>query len=313
MNILITFPGQGSQSAKMLEESRYLPDSLISSYLESLDSIGINLPNIIETEPDLLNQTTVTQPVILGLSYITYQHFMQFFKQHDVTLAGHSLGELTAACIAFNLPLKQSVKLAQERAELMELSMRENNIKTATIALLGSYTNEAQDIVQSQKQVWAINFNSTSQTILTGSRDAIENASKLLQELPTTKRIISIPMSVSSHCPLLQEVTPAWSKILNKAFAGKSINYSVASNVTATIHHEPEKVIQNLEQALTHSVLYYRMIENLMPKDLVVELGPGKVLTNLNKRISRNFQALSANEIENFTENQNFTKENVAP
>lgn len=311
MNILITFPGQGSQSPKILEDAQHLPESLIKTYLEALNNIGIDLKKIITQTPELLNQTTITQPVLLGLSYITYEHYKKFLDNYQVTLSGHSLGELTAACVAFDLSLEKSIQLAQRRAELMELSMKQNNIKTSTIALLGAYTQEVENIISLQDQVWAINFNSTAQTVLTGASDSIEHISKLLQQLPTTKRIIPIPMSVSSHCPLLEGVASAWGSVLSETFKGKKLKFSVASNVTADIHHQEEPVINNLQQTLTQPVLYHQMITNLLPQDIVLELGSGKILTNLNKRISKDFQALSSSELQTFIQDQNISRENI--
>ena len=286
MKLLITFPGQGSQSANMLNELPESMSNLREQYLNSLASTDIDLCDIIKNTREILNQTHITQPAILGHSMTVFTHFEDKLKGKDIVLAGHSLGELTAACISMGLSLAESLELAKKRASLMQKSMVVNDIETATIALLGQFNDNVKDLLKMYNKVWAINYNTSAQTVLTGAIDQVTTLTKELSNLSSTKRVV--PISVSSHCPLLENILPQWQLVLKEAFKGRTPLYPVCSNTTTKQHRTCEEIIDNLTYQLTQPVLYHKMISNNNSVDAILELGPGKILTNLHKRIVDN-------------------------
>lgn len=294
---LICFPGQGSQSLSMAQE---LPQGHQRSYYEALKKIDFDFEEIINKNPDLINETTRTQPAILAHSYLTFKHYENLWTNCDLTFIGHSLGELTAACLSFGLTLDQSCQLAQKRAQLMKAPFEKDSLQTKTVALLGEFSEELEKEMSKFSDIWAINYNSPTQTVITGFTEQIDLLLSLIKEKRLVKKAVPLSLSISSHCPLLKPVVEQWFCTLEETFAGLSPKFPVGSNRTTTLHHNKDDILNNLAYQLIEPVRYHDLITHYLQStspEKIIEIGPGKVLTGLHRRLKGSFELLTSHQL----------------
>ncbi len=293
MKTAIVFPGQGSQSVGMMADFYQQYDFVQESYQQASDVLGYDLWQLISQGPaEKLNQTEFTQPAMLVSAYAAWQVWLNKTQVEPQCMAGHSLGEYTALLASGALTLADAVKLVSTRGKLMQQAVPEGT--GAMAAILGMEDQAVVDVCnQAEGIVEAVNFNSPGQVVIAGEKAAVEKAIQLANDNGAKKSIL-LPVSVPSHSSLMKGAAEELAKELD-AIEMKQPKYPVLQNVSAQSFDSVEQIKQALKEQLYSPVLWVKTFENIVSSGVenVIELGPGKVLTGLAKRINRRFPSFN--------------------
>ncbi|GAB6048306.1 ACP S-malonyltransferase [Methyloparacoccus murrellii] len=282
------FPGQGSQSVGMLAELAQSHGSVAETFAEASETLGYELWDLVCNGPEeRLNATRQTQPAMLAAGVAAWRVWCRETDVRPAWLAGHSLGEYTALVCAGVLEFRDGIRLVAERARLMQEAVPEH--VGAMAAVLG--LDDAQVLTVCEQashdgeRVTAANFNAPGQVVIAGHREAVARATELAKAAGA-KRAVILPVSVPSHCPLMQPAADAFRGIL-AAIPLRLPALPVIHNVDVAAHAEPEAMREALTQQLCGSVRWVETIRHMAAQgvDRFVECGPGRVLAGLNKRI----------------------------
>ena len=299
----ILFPGQGSQFVGMGIELYQNFDLVKKIFHEADSKLNYPISKIILEGPDNeLKLTKNTQPAILTISYSIYKLITEEFniKIEDIKyFAGHSLGEYSALVSANSLNFSDAIYLLHERGKSMQEAVPEG--KGSMLAVMGSKIDDVVkyigEIDKSRGVCEIANDNSNGQVILSGDKSAMNDMSIILKK--NKKKSIFLPVSAPFHCSLMQPAAKIMhDKIKQTNFKSPSI--SLVSNVTAEQVKDAEQIKDLLIKQIfskvrwRESVLY--MIKNGVSE--FIEIGPGKVLSGLVKRISDKVSSKSINTIE---------------
>lgn len=287
MSYAFVFPGQGSQSVGMLAELAEAHASVKEVFSEASDVLGYDLWNLVQNDPEgKLNQTDVTQPAMLAAGIAVYRTLSQQKTLSPAYMAGHSLGEYTALVASGVMTLAQGVELVAERGRLMQSAVPQG--VGAMAAVLGLDDEQVISVcAQTDGVVEAVNFNSPGQVVIAGEKDAVESAMQAATEAGAS-RVVSLPVSVPSHCSLMKPAADA----LAEKLAGMSFSVAqtpVLHNVNVAVSNSEEEIKQALVQQLYQPVQWVKTVQTMKDKGVeqLFELGPGKVLMGLNRRIDR--------------------------
>jgi [acyl-carrier-protein] S-malonyltransferase len=286
------FPGQGAQYTGMGLDLYENSDIAKDLFHQANDILGFEISKIMfEGTADELKQTKVTQPAVFLHSVILSQLLGEGFKPNMV--AGHSLGEFSALVAAGGLSFENGLKLVSKRAQAMQKACE---IKPSTMAaIIGLEDNIIESICSEiDGIVVPANYNSPGQLVISGEIEAINLACDKLTEVGA-KRAMVLPVGGAFHSPLM---SPAQEE-LESAIADVNIAIPICpiyQNVSAHGETNPENIKRNLIDQLTAPVLWTK-IENQMISDgmtELIEVGPGKVLQGLIKKIDRRFPTSGA-------------------
>ncbi|NNF01351.1 MAG: ACP S-malonyltransferase [Bacteroidia bacterium] len=286
------FPGQGSQfsgMAKDLFESSSEAKSLFNSANEIL---GFEITDIMFNGSDEdLKQTKVTQPAIFLHSVILAKSLSDF---EPSMVAGHSLGEFSALVANGTLSFEDGLKLVAERANAMQSACEAQQSTMA--AILGLDDKVVEDICAAvnDEVVVPANYNCPGQIVISGSIQGVRIACERLTEAGA-RRALVLPVGGAFHSPLME---PAKER-LEKAIANTTFNQPscpVYQNVNASAESDPEKIKLNLVAQLTAPVRWTQSVENMIDggASTFIEVGPGKVLQGLVKKVKRDMEVASA-------------------
>ena len=296
----LVFPGQGSQTIGM-GKSLFENYELVRDLFEKADeSLGISLSKIILEGPkDELDLTVNTQPAIFLISYSIFQEMKKKFNidlDNAKYFAGHSLGEYSALCAANYLNFSDTIKLLKIRGDAMQNALPRG--EGGMLAVLGSKVEILEDLLNENKNnfiVHVANDNSESQIVLSGRNNDIE---KLIQVLKLKNiKNIKLPVSAPFHCQLMNNATKIMRNEIQKLNFQESKN-KLISNVTAKEISNKEDLklllIDQIEKRVRwrESVVY--MINNGV--NHFIEIGPGKVLSGLIKRIDKKVKINTIND-----------------
>lgn len=295
--IAMVFPGQGSQSVGMLGELAEHTPIITDTFAEASDALGYDLWQVVSNDANgELNQTEVTQPALLTASVAVYRSLQELTEVRSNTLAGHSLGEYTALTCAGVFSLADAVKLVRARGQFMQAAVPAG--VGAMFAIIGLDDASIEQIcadvsAQSGLVVSAVNYNSPGQVVIAGNKDAVEQAGALCKEAGA-KRALPLPVSVPSHCALMQPAAEQLAALLNEI----EMNYPllpVVNNVDVKVNFEVDAIRDALVRQLYRPVQWTKTVEWLSAQGItsVLEVGPGKVLTGLNKRIIKTLDCSS--------------------
>ena len=286
MKYAIVFPGQGSQSLGMLSD---LADnfSLVGDvFTEASDALGIDLWRLIQEDQDALNQTQNTQPAMLAAGYATYQVLASEADLSPLCMAGHSLGEYTALVAAGSLDFAEGIKLVRKRAELMQSAVPAGT--GAMAAILGLDDDKVVEICANANGgvVEAVNFNSPSQVVIAGDKDSVEATCAVMKEAGA-KRAVILPVSVPSHCSLMNGAAEKFSMSVGATNFNQVGN--VLHNVDACVAGSADEIRLKLVAQLHKPVLWTSTVQAMsaMGVEKLIETGPGKVLAGLTRRIDK--------------------------
>lgn len=303
MSFAFIFPGQGSQSLGMM--SKLVEDKVVAETFARANAVlDIDfLAMLNEPTPDNINSTINTQPLMLCSGYATYLAWLNHTNKEPVVLAGHSLGEWTALVVAGVLTFEDALRLVRLRGELMQNAVTPG--QGAMAAVLGLEDDKIIATCSEVEQelggvVAGVNFNCPGQVVIAGDKLLVEVVGERLKLLGA-RRVQLLPVSVPSHCKLMQ---PAADKLLaamsNIQFALPKI--PVLQNVSAGSFATVSEIKAALIKQLYLPVLWSAIIENICATGVkqIIECGPGKVLSGLNKRIDQtitNFNLHSVDDI----------------
>ncbi|MGQ9684736.1 MAG: ACP S-malonyltransferase [Thiobacillaceae bacterium] len=284
--LAFVFPGQGSQSVGMM--AAYGDSPIIrATFAEASEALGLDLWRMVSEGPgEELDRTVNTQPVMLAAGVACYRLWRDMGGREPDCMAGHSLGEYTALTCASALDFADAVRLVRLRAEAMQSAVPEG--QGAMAAILGLDDDAVRALcteAAGNEVVAAVNFNSPGQVVIAGHRPAVERA-MALAKARGAKRALLLPVSVPSHCVLMQ---PAAER-LRLALASISVRAPVVRvihNVDVAEHADADAIRDALVRQLYQPVRWVETIRRMHADGvgLFVECGPGKVLASLNKRI----------------------------
>jgi len=304
-NYVALFPGQGSQSIGMMQNLASNP-LIKKTFDEASDILNTNFWDMVNIENTDINQTINTQPLMLAAGIATWRVLEESNINHPSLAAGHSLGEFTALVAAKVFSFENGLHIVKKRAELMQNAVSSD--EGAMAAILGLKDSEVINICNNLKEkgvIEAVNFNSPGQVVVAGEKIIIETSLEVFKDAGA-KRAIILPVSVPSHCILMKEAAIEFKEFLSTINFAKPI-FPVVQNFEAIAYEDEEKIKEGLFHQLFNPVRWTQSMEYMSEKKLNIflEIGPGKVLTSLSKRINRDSKNISIDSmesIENFKE-----------
>lgn len=289
MALAYVFPGQGSQAVGMLADLADAHPIVKESFAEASAALGYDLWQVSQQGPaEKLNQTQVTQPALLAAGVSVYRLWQQLGGQQASMMAGHSLGEYTALVCAGVIDFAAAVKLVEYRGQAMQEAVPKG--AGAMAAILGL---DDEQVIQACGQaagdevVSAVNFNSPGQVVIAGQVAAVERAIEIAKQMGARKAI-PLPVSVPSHCALMHSAADKLAVRLEE-IEFKSATMPVVQNVEAQVCGSAADIRSALVRQLYLPVRWVECVQYMASHavDSLLECGPGKVLTGLNRRIDR--------------------------
>ena len=298
----VLFPGQGSQSPGMAKIFYENFDYVKSLFQEADDLLKNSISKLVLEGPkDKLDLTENTQPAIF---LVTFSIFQVLKKETSFDLnsakyfAGHSLGEYSALACAEALTFSQTIELLQKRGQAMQSAVPKG--QGGMLAVLGSDVEKINEIIDTNKDkfiCYVANDNSVGQIVVSGNNQDLDNFSSELKN--NNIKNIKLPVSAPFHCKLMDSAT----KIMNEEISKIEFNspkVEIISNVTAEPTNEPAKIKELLVSQIEKPVRWREIVNYMIDKNInkFIEIGPGKVLSGLVKRINRNVELLQINDLE---------------
>lgn len=280
------FPGQGSQSLGMLAELGVQQSLVIDTFAEASAALGYDIWALIQQGPEeQLNQTDKTQPAILAASVALWRLWLAEGGARPAFVAGHSLGEYSALVAADSLPFAEAVKLVELRGQLMQQAVPAGLGGMAAILgledadVLAACAEAAQGEIVS-----AVNFNAPGQVVIAGNAAAVERAIEACKARGA-KRAMALPVSVPSHCELMRPAAERFADAV-AAVAWQAPQIALVQNVSAAVVADLQTLQRDLLAQLYSPVRWVESMVALSERGVtdLVECGPGKVLSGLNKR-----------------------------
>ncbi|MFC3609064.1 ACP S-malonyltransferase [Stutzerimonas tarimensis] len=285
-NFAFVFPGQGSQSLGMLADIAAQHSLIEQTFAEASDALGYDLWALTQQGPEAqLNQTDKTQPAILAASVALWRLWLSEGGARPAYVAGHSLGEYSALVAADSLSFVEAVKLVELRGQLMQQAVPAGEGGMAAILGLDDAEVLAACAEAAQGQVVsAVNFNAPGQVVIAGSAAAVERAIEACKARGA-KRAMSLPVSVPSHCDLMRPAAERFADAISTV-AWQAPSVPLVQNVSASVVNELGRLKQDLLAQLYSPVRWVESMVALGENGVagLVECGPGKVLSGLNKR-----------------------------
>ena len=285
-SVAFVFPGQGSQSLGMLAEQGAQQSVILDTFAEASSALGYDLWALTQQGPEeQLNQTDKTQPAILAASIALWRLWRAEGGPLPDFVAGHSLGEYSALVAAGSMPFADAVKLVELRGQLMQQAVPAGQGGMAAILgledadVLAACAEAAQGEVVS-----AVNFNAPGQVVIAGSVAAVERAIELCKA-KGAKRAMALPVSVPSHCDLMRPAAERFAASV-EAIEWQAPQIPLVQNVSAAVVADLGSLKRDLLAQLYSPVRWVESMVALSERGVtgLVECGPGKVLSGLNKR-----------------------------
>jgi [acyl-carrier-protein] S-malonyltransferase len=293
------FPGQGSQSVGMLADLAANFSSVKQDFELASDALGYDLWSITQSDDSgKLNQTEITQPALLTASIACWNVLRQERNVEPSFLAGHSLGEYSALVAANVINLDTGVKLVEARGQFMQKAVAPGDgAMYAIIGLDDEIINQVcEDIAkQTGKVVAPVNYNSPGQVVIAGTKHAADLAAVALKEAGA-KRALPLAVSVPSHCKLMQGASEKLGGLLSALqFSAPTID--IVNNVDVAVCSKSDDIKDALVRQLFKPVLWTQSVQFLAVNgvDNIIEVGPGKVLSGLIKRIDKSITISNIN------------------
>jgi [acyl-carrier-protein] S-malonyltransferase len=298
----VLFPGQGSQSVGMAKNLYDNFDYVKLLFHQADDILKNSLSKtILEGPKELLDQTENTQPAIFLVSYSIFK-FIKNESNFDFNkakfFAGHSLGEYSALACSESITFEQTLKLLKTRGKSMQSAVPKG--QGGMLAILGEKIENINELINSNKdkfQCFVANDNSVGQVVVSGNTKDLDIFSEILK----LKNIKNVKLSVSApfHCALMSSATEIMkNEIINTEF--KIPKNEIISNVTAKQTKDPDEIKDLLVKQIEKPVRWRESVINMINSnvDKFIEIGPGKALSGLVKRIDRNIKLIQINDIE---------------
>lgn len=290
------FPGQGSQSVGMLADFELQYPVIVDTFAEASAAVGYDLWQLVQKGPEeRLNQTEYTQVAMLTADVAVYRLLEQQGIAKPELMAGHSLGEYPALVCAGALSLADGVNLVAHRGQVMQKAVP---LGAGAMAAIVGFTDEQVSLLcteasQPNEVVTPANYNAIGQVVVAGHTAAVKRLIALAEDAGVRLAKI-IPVSVPCHCPLLSDAAESFAEYLAKVDFQKPV-INVVSNVDLSIYESASHIREKLKEQLYSPVRWVETIQLFKNNDveLILECGPGKVLSGLVKRIDRSLNAIS--------------------
>ncbi|MEM7304776.1 MAG: ACP S-malonyltransferase [Pseudomonadota bacterium] len=295
MEFAFVFPGQGSQAVGMVNDFSESFPIVKECFEEASETIKVDLWKLVQQGPEAdLNQTSNTQPAMLAASFSIWKIWESSVSTPATAMAGHSFGEVSAFTSAGALSFAKAVQLARTRGELMQNAVPDGT--GAMAAILGLADDEITQLCQSisseDHRVEAVNFNSPGQVVVAGHSAAVDQLIDQAKE-QGAKRALKLPVSVPAHSGLMKPAAEKFGQALSEIeFTLPKVQ--VLQNATLKSPQTVDDLVQGLQAQLYSPVQWVKTVESLAQQNIgcLLELGPGKVLTGLNKRINKSLTSL---------------------
>ena len=295
----VIFPGQGSQAIGMGKEFFDKYQIVKDLFKEADESLNFHLSRLVLEGPKSdLDLTINTQPAIF---LVSYSIFNVIKKEYNLNLnkakffAGHSLGEYSALACAGYLKFSDTIKILRLRGEAMQNSVPKG--MGGMVAILGSTFDKIQNILEENKEKFYVqiaNDNSDGQIVVSGKLSDLKKMMEFLKK--NNIKNIQLPVSAPFHCSLMKEATDKMKFHIDKLDLDNGIN-NIISNVSANSVSDPKEIKDLLIKQIEHKVRWRETVLNMINENVehFIEIGPGKVLTGLIKRINKEVKLISIN------------------
>ncbi|MDB5804721.1 MAG: fabD [Betaproteobacteria bacterium] len=303
MKLAIVFPGQGSQKVGMM--AGFAESAIVrETFRQASDALGEDLWALTETGPaELLSATVNTQPVMLTAAYAMYRAWQEAGGPAAAVMAGHSLGEYTALAAAGALKFTDAVPLVRFRAQAMQEAVPMGTGGMAVV--MGLEADAVRAVCKEAGQgevVEAVNFNDQTQIVIAGSKSAVERA-MAGAKAAGAKRALPLPVSAPFHSSLLK---PAADRLREK-LAGVEISepkVPVIHNFNVLSHSTAAEIREVLAQQASNPVRWAETVQKMAAEGVThaVEIGPGKVLQGLIKRVAPGIAAFAVTDAASLAE-----------
>lgn len=296
------FPGQGSQSVGMMKGFEGL-QVVRETFQEASDVLSQDFWQMVTEPNELLNQTIHTQPLMLTAGVAVWRAWQTEAGPKPAVMAGHSLGEYTALVASGALVFKDALPLVRYRAKVMQEAVAEG--VGAMAAILGLSDDDVREVCAQAAQgqvLEAVNLNSPGQVVVAGNKEAVERGMQAALE-KGAKRALPLPVSVPSHCALMQPAAEALKAYLHDVPV-VTPEIPVIHNADVASHDTPEKIKDALVRQLYSPVRWVETVEHIHAQGVTqsAECGPGKVLAGLVKRIKAELPCIPLVSVETLGE-----------
>lgn len=294
------FPGQGSQSVGMF--ASFMDDPVVASvYEEASDALGYDLKKVTLDGPESeLNRTEVTQPAILTASVAAFRAFAAQCDEMPACMAGHSLGEYSALVCAGVLDFADAVRLVRLRGQAMQDAVPQGEGAMAAVLGLDDevIVKACEEVSAAGTKVWAANFNTPGQVVVSGTAQGVAKVSEILTA-KGARRVVPLAVSAPSHCPLMQSAADKLSEALNKLKISDA-KIPVYSNAFAKPETKASEIKDALVRQLVGPVRWVETVSGMKASgvEVLVEMGPNRVLSGMLRRIERSLIAANVGDPE---------------
>ncbi|WP_237385180.1 ACP S-malonyltransferase [Xenorhabdus sp. Sc-CR9] len=299
----MVFPGQGSQSLGMLADLATEFPLVEQTFAEASAVLGYDLWTLVQQGPlEELNKTWKTQPALLAASVAIWRIWQEKGGKAPSMMAGHSLGEYSALVCAGVIEYQEAIKLVELRGKLMQDAVPEG--QGAMYAIIGldneSIAKACEESAQGQV-VSPVNFNSPGQVVIAGEKDAVERAGAACKAAGA-KRALPLAVSVPSHCALMKSAAEQLAAALQEV-AFNQPQFPVINNADVKVEISADAIRDALVRQLYNPVRWAESVEFIAGQGIeqLLEIGPGKVLTGLTKRIVDTLSATAVNDVSSLT------------
>lgn len=304
MKTALVFPGQGSQEVGMLADLAAQFPEVSATFSEASEVLGYDLQALAWSGPaEKLNMTVHTQPALLAASYAIWRILNKHASLSPALLAGHSLGEYTALVCAKALSFPDAIRVVAARGQYMQDAVAPG--VGAMAAIIGVDDNVVAalcaEVRESGEVLAPANFNSIGQVVIAGHAAAVQRAVSIAKE-KGAKMAVLIPVSVPSHCELMRPAADRLAELLQTITFNAPV-FPVLGNADVEIYRDAEQMRAGLVKQLYHPVRWVETIQTMMQQGVtrIIECGPQKVLTGLNKRIDKTLTLQAIGDLNSLT------------
>lgn len=297
----VIFTGQGAQFIGMGQDVAQQSPVAKALYDQANDLLGYDLSKLCFEGPvEKLSQTDIQQPAIFVTSSAIWEAYLEAGGKRETfsRTGGLSLGEYTALYVAGAMTFEQALRLVSKRGQLMQQAALAS--PSGMVSLIGADETKAHEICNQAREddiLAPANFNSPGQIVIAGSQNACERAISIAEE--SSCRAVQLAVAGAFHSPLMESAAQGLAPVL-KETPFVAPNMPVISNVNADYHNQPDQIRESLQNQVTQPVLWQRCIERLITDgvDRFVEIGPGRILTGLMRKIDRKIPTTSISTFE---------------